>query len=364
MTRSISLLAVAGLLGLAGSTLAQDNPLARPPAWVGKWKNEQVTLELGREAGQGKGELTVGGKAYPLTVTPQADQPNRLSGSFEVDGHPFACTLTLTPPDTLELTSDGSSHVLTRVKPPAPENPLGRPATPNPLGAPSTPPAPGGGMGGSGGMGGMGGSGGAIPSGENGGPSPLADAWTGPAQRRQNGGGTWSCEIPAGFTVLNEAGAAMVVNPGLPPGQQPGAQDAALVCAIGELSPEERQQDPRALMKSEIPSLLQMLEGQGITISQPSDPVVTQINGLPTGVYQWSGQSTYTQAQLTVWMGVVVRGPRYVLVMGVVQKGKESQYLPKIKRLLASTQIGEPTTPLPPEDGGMGGGGGGGDEGR
>ena len=354
MTRAIPLLALTLSLGWAGWAPAQEtppaNPLARPPAWVGKWKGESVSLELGREAGAGMGELTVGGKGYPLTVTPKPDDSAVLEGSFKVDEHAFPCTIRLTGPDTLTLTSDGAAHELRRVAPPAPQNPLGKPPTPNPLGTPPAPPEP------------------AEPprpvrpqpGGLGGGPGPLADAWQGPAQRRQNAGGAWSCELPAPYTVANEDGLGLLVNPGVQ--MQPGTvPEALLVCEIGELSPQEAQQPAGQLLRAVVPTLQEMLSGQGITVTQPREPTDVQVDGQPAGVYEWSGKNMAGNP-LSVWMGVAIRGPRYVLVLGVVQQGKEAAFLPKMKRVFSSIRIAPAAGPLQGAPGGQPGGqpGGGG----
>lgn len=347
-----SLGALAALLLLCAPSQAQ-NPLARPPAWVGTWKGEHVSVELKQEGGAAAGELKVGEEKYPLQAKPAANDPALLEGTFTANGHPFKFTFALDAqnPDAAKLVSDGTTHALTRVKPTA--NPLAGKGPANPLGGgPKGPPNPLGG-----GPKPSEGSGGGATSGD-----ALAGAFQGNAQKRSASGGAWSFELPEGWTVVNEAGAYTVITPG---GTIESAQTEGLVLGeIGPLTPEQKAKPARDAIREAKPNLLQMLEGEGIQVANPGEPKEVEVAGVPGGVFEWQGKNAQGQAW-AVWIGVLVQKERYLLVIGLLPEGKAAAHAPKLKRVFASCRL-DPNAPLPqpPEGGAMPGDEGGDDEGN
>ncbi|HET6249496.1 MAG TPA: hypothetical protein VFE47_17540 [Tepidisphaeraceae bacterium] len=119
----------------AGFGIANPPPAAPLPMtpvgdgpFTGKYKGDQVALDLSDAGGQVTGTLTVGDKKFPLAGKSDG---GKLTGNFESDGTKFNFTAALDG-TTLTLTSEGNTYTL---KKPA-VNPLARPQAKNPLAKP------------------------------------------------------------------------------------------------------------------------------------------------------------------------------------------------------------------------------------
>ena len=95
------------VLALCGFAAADSDPFA------GTFRREQVTLQLSGTNGEYSGSITVQGRKYPVTAKTNGET---ASGSFEIEGHAYA--ITLTPYATgLKLTAEGLEYKLERVAP-------------------------------------------------------------------------------------------------------------------------------------------------------------------------------------------------------------------------------------------------------
>lgn len=316
--------ALAALVVLAAPGLGQGNPLARQPGWVGTWRGEQVQVELRLAGGAAEGEVQVGERAFPLQAKARPDDPALLEGTFTVDGATFAFTFRLESQDAAALASDGATHALTRVKPVA--NPLAGPK--NPLGGgPKEPPSPPNPLGGG-------------PKPQAGGSEALAGAFLGNASKRSIARGAWSFELPEGWTVLNEQGTGLVINPAggaLDPSRPP---EGLVMGEIGLLDAAEAQKPAWQAIREAKPNLVALLQGQEISVQDPGDPKEAEVAGLPAGVFEWQGRGRQGQP-LSVWLGVLVQKDRYVLLIAILQRGKEGSHLPKVKRMFVTSRMDE-----------------------
>ncbi len=287
------------------------NPLAAPPpppAWAATWADGQVKLVLAPAAGDAgafQGTITVQGATYP--VKGRSGAP-KLVGTFAVQGHDFPFTATLQG-EVLTLVSEGTTYTLRKERPAQPTNPLGNPGPATGAGGPTSPgPAPG-------------------PQG-----AALTDVYDGPAQPLRHAGG-FSLDLPQGWTVQQEQEGVLVISAGA--GANNTLEAMALV-AHGELEPEERGKSAVQHLVDDGPSVC-----EGFGLMQPraaGEPRALTIHGVPGAEGTWTG-TLQNGVPATVWTGAVITGERFVVVAIVVQQGREQAYLPKARRMLASTRL-------------------------
>ncbi|MCO5168110.1 MAG: hypothetical protein M9894_17335 [Planctomycetes bacterium] len=273
------------------------NPLAAPPrpAWAGAWSDDQLRLVVEPAAAGFEGSLTVQGATYP--VKGKADGP-RLQGAFSVQGHDFAFTAALEG-DALTLVSEGTTYRLRREQP---RNPLGAPPPPGP----GAPPPPGAGEG-------------------------LTGVYDGPAQPLRHQGG-FSLEVPQGWRVQEEQEGVLLLAVDASP--TPGAM---VLIAHGEIEADDRHKSPVQHIAEFGPSLL---ENFAISQGRPlAAPRAVALKG-PGAEGAWAGTLPNGVAAV-VWTGAVFTPTRFVAVALLVQQGREQEFLPRAKRLLASARIGD-----------------------
>jgi hypothetical protein len=301
-----------------------QNPLARPPApaWVGTWTGGapdqggvRLVAEVSPEGGL-RGSLTVQGATYPVTG---AERGGKVEGSFTVQGHAFPFTAEVQG-DALVLTSEGAAYHLAREAPPAPANPLARPTAPaNPLGqpapgapAPATPaPAP-------------------SPAG-----GPLEGAWEGPAQRVQHASG-FSYDVPEGWSVRGEQEGMIVLDPGY---RQGGTLEALVFLNHGEPDDADRAKTPVELLRDLGPQLMPQLQVE--PAGEAAAPTPITVGGVNGAQATWPGRQLQNGVPVTLWAGGLIAQGKYVVVVALVQQGKEADYLPRAKRVLASVRLGQ-----------------------
>ncbi|MCW8140782.1 MAG: hypothetical protein KIT58_17920 [Planctomycetota bacterium] len=275
---------------------APQNPLAAPPrpAWAGAWSDDQLKLVLEPAPAGFQGSLTTQGATYPVKGTAQGA---RLEGAFSVQGHDFAFTATQEG-DALTLVSEGTTYRLRREQP---RNPLGAPAP-----GPGTPPPP--------------------PQAGQG----LDGVYDGPAQPVRHQGG-FSFEMPQGWRVQEEQEGVILLAVDASP--TPGAM---VLIAHGEIEADERQKTPVQHITEFGPSLL---ENFGISQARPvAAPRAVTLTG-PGAEGAWAG-TLPNGVPAVVWTGAVFTPTRYVAVALIVQQGREQEFLPRAKRVLAAARIG------------------------
>lgn len=283
---------------------APQNPLAAPPpppAWAATWSDGEVKLVLEPAAGGAfQGTITVQGATYP--VKGQAGAP-KLDGTFSVQGHDFPFTATLDG-DVLTLVSEGTTYTLRKERPAQPTNPLGqRPATPSQPGP--------------------------AQQGEAG---ALTGVYDGPCQPLRHQGG-FSLDLPQGWTVQQEEEGVVVISCGA------GANDtieAMVLIAHGQVEPEEQAKSAVQHITEFGPELCQNF---GLNQARNSgQPRAVTINGAPGAEGTWTG-TLQNGVPAIVWTGGAITQTRFVAVAIVVQQGREQDYLPKARRMLASTKL-------------------------
>lgn len=276
----------------------RPNPLAAPapPAWAATWSDGAVKLVLeAAGAGAFRGTITVQGTTYPVKG---ADRTPSLEGSFDVQGHAFAFTAALAG-DVLTLTSEGATYRLRKV------------GATNPL------------------------AGGAAT-----GPAPTADGaaltgvFDGPAEGYRHSTG-FTLDLPRGWTVQSEQDGLLLLNVGIGQGQ---VLEAMVLVSHGEPDEEDRGKTPGQLMDALGPDLAQNLS---LTGARPvGEPRPVAINGVAGAEATWSGTLPNGVPAL-LWFGGAVSADRYVVVVALIQQGREQEYLPRAKRVLASTRLGQ-----------------------
>ena len=291
----------------------QENPLAKRPPWVGTYTDGSVSLTLATSAEGFSGELTVGQQDFPVRGT--HTDGTAFEGQFTVDGVAFAFTATRTGAK-LTLVSDGHTYELTREG--APANPLGGGGA-----APKPSPSPGGGN----------------PAA---GLAELGDVDAAPVTPFKQAQGWLTFGIPQGWRIQGEDAETrtIVFDPGY---QQGGVLEAVVLARYGDLEPQQVGQPVSALLREAGPELQQELAMEmGIQISGGNAPVDLRLNNQPAGFVEWPAIQQQDNSGVTVWVGGVAHGPRFFMVVGIVQKGRESKYLPKARRILATALVNVP----------------------
>jgi hypothetical protein len=278
------------------------NPLATPPPppWAGTWSDGAVKLVLEPAAeGAFRGAITVQGTTYPVKG---AAQPPRLEGTFDVQGHAFAFTAALEGA-VLTLTSEGATY---RLRKEGATNPLaaGR-AT-----GPTT---------------------GAAPAAS--GPA-LTGVYDGPAAPFRHSTG-FTLDLPQGWAVQSEQEGVVLLS--VPPGKD-NTLEAMVMISHGEPDEADRGKTPGQLMAELGPSLHESFSLSGARAS--SEPRAVVVSGVQGAEASWTG-TLQNGIPALLWAGGVISDKRFVVVVALIQQGREGEHLARAKRLLASTRLGE-----------------------
>lgn len=277
----------------------RPNPLATPPPppWAGTWSDGAVKLVL-EPAPEGafRGAITVQGTTYSVKG---AARPPALEGSFDVQGHAFAFTATLEGA-VLTLTSEGATY---RLRKEGPANPL------------ATGPAPG-----------------HAPTAAAG--PALTGVYDGPAQPFRHSTG-FALDLPQGWTVQSEQEGVVLLS--VPPGKD-NTLEAMVMISHGEPDEADRGKTPTQLMAELGPSLHESFSLSGARPS--SEPRAVVVSGVPGAEATWTG-TLQNGIPALLWAGGVISDKRFVVVVALIQQGREGEHLARAKRLLASTRLGE-----------------------
>lgn len=277
---------------------APANPLA-PPSWVGTFSDGEVRLTVGPSAIGFTGTVTVGGRDLAARGTVEG---GRLSGEFELDGHRFSFTASLSPgdPSTLVLVSDGVTRRLSRTPvdaaataPPGPTGPTAR------------------------------------------GADALAGADDRPGSAWRHPAGWVAFELAPGWTVQQVEEATVVVSP--------GAADAVVAVTGGPLEADDRERAPDDLMRESGPALLVELQVQAA--GPPADAGAIVVRGVPGHVLVWSG--TRGGAPVKVWVAGLRAPSHYALVVALAEAPRLEAHLPGLRRLVATLTLTPPPDASP-----------------
>jgi hypothetical protein len=265
---------------------APANPLA-PPPWAGTFSDGAVRLALGPAPGGFAGTVTVGGRDLAARGTIDGGQ---LRGEFELDGHRFSFTASLSPgdPSTLVLVSDGVTRRLSRT-------PVDAAPTPTARGA-----------------------------------DALAGADDRPGSAWRHPAGWVAFELAPGWAVQQVEEATVVVSP--------GAADAVVVVSGGPLEADDRERAPDDLMRESGPALLVELQVQAA--GPPVDVGAIGVRGVPGHVLMWSG--TRGGAPVKVWVAGLRAPSHYALVVALVEAPRLEAHLPGLRRLVATLTLTPP----------------------
>jgi len=80
----------------------------------------------------------------------------------------------------------------------------------------------------------------------------------------------------------------------------------------------------------------------GIQITKAGEPRELEIGGQPAAFFEWEGVQQQDGMGVTVWLGGLANGGRFFTVIAIVQKGRESAYLPKARRILVTARVSAP----------------------
>jgi hypothetical protein len=292
------------------------NPLGKPAgdpfARAFRGRDLELTLE-GRAADGYRGKLVFQGTTYRAEATARGSD---LSGRFQsgADWFDFKATL---DGDHMKFESGGTTYELEGAPLPAgrPTNPLGR--------------SPGG----NGERGGE-----AVP--ETAPPPALDGVFAGATKRYEHPRGWFGFDMPEGWSVHQESGTGMLLNPGLTAAD---TLDAIIGLMWGRLETAEQNVAVGKIIAQRLPLLQKTLAEQGIPVGEPEGEIKTfRGKDVPGAVVVLRGETQQAQ-KFQVWFGGIVKRDAWIAVSGVILDGKEAVYLPKLKRIFASLE------PRPPE---------------
>ncbi len=294
-------------LGNPQGSAPPGDPFARP------FRGKDIELVLEGTLAEGyRGKLAFQGTAYKAEATARG---NDLEGRFQSgeEWFPFKARL---DGDQLRLESGGSTYELAG-KPLArakPTNPLAKPTGSNDPIDPIDPKAP-------------------LPQ-------ALDGVYTGATKRFEHPRGWFGFDMPEGWSVHQDGGTGMLLNPGL---TATDTLDAIVGMSWGRLEAAEQNVAVATIIAQRLPLLRQTLAEQGFTVGKPDGDIQTyRCKDVPGAVVILRGQ-TQQGKPFQVWFGGIVKRDGWIAVSGLMLEGKEQNYLPKLKRIFTSLE------PRPPE---------------
>lgn len=288
------------------------NPLAARPVadpFVRRFSGDGVDLLLTGSAAQGySGTLTFRGTPHKAQARAQG---STLLGSFEVEASSFDFTARLDG-DQMTLSSGGSDYRMVGEPqaPAAPRNPLAG-GNPAPTPVPPSGPAPG-------------------------------------TTRLVNNTADIACDLPDGWSVINESNEGCLINPGFKQGQ---TLDVTLSLHCLPVEAKYRGVAIDQFLVSELPQTRQSLLTSGIRTNDPEQaPRVFSVGG-GRAASSTMRATTAEQRNGVVWIAVRIEGDKCLACSAIFLNGQEATFLPQVEQVFATLRqasaAGRAPAPVP-----------------
>ncbi len=159
-----------------------------------------------------------------------------------------------------------------------------------------------------------------------------------PAQTYTDPQGYYSFDMPKDWSAeSSELG--LVVNPGFKPTD---TLDALIIVGTGRLEPGDLHRAPTAIIDRDERELRQSYTNEGIRLQAPRRPAqAVQVGSYPGAVQEWKG-TLANGTKVEVWLGAASAKGYYITVAAILAKGRENEFLPDVKRILATMEVNPP----------------------
>lgn len=171
------------------------------------------------------------------------------------------------------------------------------------------------------------------------GPAPaLEGIATAPAKRYRDPDGYFSFEMPAEWTVqATEEG--LFINPGF---EATDTLDALIMVETGALQEGDKRFTPAQLIDRDEPDLRQAYVAEGIRLERPRQGSrAVRVGAYEGAVQEWKGELATGQA-IDAWIGGATGKGYYITVAGIILSERQGEFLPHVKRILATMELSPP----------------------